>query len=85
VKSLTPRQSEVMGLLDGSEWRALARPDAIVAGHLCQPFRPEGPRYVERQTTPSLVNPGGLVQVYRLTRDGVARLKYEEERHVSHR
>lgn len=76
MKALTTRQFEVMGCLDASEWRPLPRPDAIVAGNLCKPFRPAGPRYVERKDDPSRPS----AQVYRLTKNGALRIQFEKER-----
>jgi hypothetical protein len=79
MKNLTKRQFEVMCLLDRDEWRVLDRPNAIVAGTLCKPFRPSGPRFVEAQTDLARTT---TARVYRLTKDGAFRLKFEKDRQL---
>lgn len=77
MKGLSDRQLAVLRLLDANEWRPLERTDAIVAGFLCKPVRPGGKCYVERQ--PDLSR-SGSAQMYRLTKDGAWRMRFEMER-----
>jgi hypothetical protein len=77
MKHLTDRQFEIMTMLDTTEWKPLDRPNAIVAGNLCKPFRPDGPRYVESQVDLARTN---SAKVYRLTKDGARRMQFEHER-----
>ena len=76
MRELSRRQLEVLLLLDAAEWRPLERPDAIVAGFLCKEFRP-GARFIERQPDLKRSNSASL---YRLTKHGKFRVRFEKDR-----